>query len=74
MMNGIKGVHGSCVQCNIRAARHNGQHRHDILLTGMVARSSYLFLCLFFRSLFFLLCLAIFARLRFFPLGILFRL
>lgn len=30
----------------------------------------YFFLCLFLRSLFFLLCLAIFARLRFFPLGI----
>lgn len=29
----------------------------------------FFFLCRFFRSLFFLLCLAIFARLRFFPLG-----
>ena len=33
-------------------------------------RKNYLFLCLFFLSLFLRLCVFIFARLRFFPLGI----
>ena len=34
------------------------------------AQTDYLFLCLFFLSLFLRLCVFIFARLRFFPLGI----
>ncbi len=37
----------------------------------ITCKKNYLFLCLFFLSLFLRLCVFILARLRFFPLGIL---
>lgn len=44
---------------------------NHLVFIFFVKHKDYLFLCLFFLSLFLRLCVFIFARLRFFPLGIL---